>query len=217
MQMPDTRNDYLPSYWGLRVKRAADFLVAFVLLLLLWPLLLLLMGLVKLTSRGPALFRQQRLGQNGKPFWLLKLRTMVEGAEQMGAGLAIEANDPRITPIGKILRTTSLDELPQLWNVLRGEMSLVGPRPLPVRYLERFNSRQRKRLVMPQGITGWAQIKGRNVVSWPERLEMDVWYVEHWSLGLDVRILVETLWAVFTSRGVAAADGTIKEFHPEDS
>jgi lipopolysaccharide/colanic/teichoic acid biosynthesis glycosyltransferase len=201
----------------LGVKRGADVVASAILLAVLWPLLAILMLLIRLTSPGPAIFRQDRLGRRGRPFSLLKLRTMVHGAESMGAGLAITSGDRRITRLGKLLRATSLDELPQLWNVLRGEMSLVGPRPLPVRYLHRFNDRQRLRFTMPQGITGWAQARGRNVASWPERLEMDVWYVEHWSLLLDVRILAETVLAVVARRGVSAEDGSVKEFQPDDS
>ena len=201
----------------LGVKRWADAVAAALLLIVLTPLLAILMLLIRLTSPGPAIFRQDRLGRGGRPFSLLKLRTMVQGAENLGAGLAIASGDRRITRLGKFLRATSLDELPQFWLVVRGEMSLVGPRPLPMRYLHRFNDRQRPRLTMPQGITGWAQARGRNVASWPERLEMDVWYVEHWSLLLDVRILAETVLAVVARRGVSAEDGSVKEFQPDDS
>ena len=145
-----------------------------------------------------------------------KLRTMVVGAEEMGAGLGIESDDVRITRVGRWLRTASLDELSQLWNIVRGEMSFVGPRPLPVRYLERWNARQRLRLLMPQGITGWAQVVGRNEVSWPRRLELDVYYVQNWSLWLDLKIVLATVWAVLTRRGVTGADGTVREFTGEE-
>ncbi|MCX7597343.1 MAG: sugar transferase [Armatimonadetes bacterium] len=201
--------------WRLGVKRLVDIVAAAAGLTLTGPLILLLAWLVKRTSPGPAFFVQERLGRYGKVFRLYKLRTMVEGAEQIGPGLSLLPDDPRITPLGRFLRATSLDELPQLWNVLRGDMSLVGPRPLPVRYLDRFNSRQRMRLLMPQGITGWAQARGRNVVAWPERLEMDVRYVEQWSLLLDARLLLETLWNVLARRGIASSDGSVPELPPQ--
>lgn len=201
--------------WRLAVKRLLDVVFAVLGLVLSGPLILVLAWLVKRTSPGPAFFVQERLGRYGKVFKLYKLRTMVEGAENMGPGLSLLPNDPRITRLGRFLRATSLDELPQLWNVLRGDMSLVGPRPLPVRYLQRFNERQRMRLLMPQGITGWAQARGRNVVSWPERLEMDVRYVEHWSLSLDARLLLETVCNVLARRGIAASDGSVPELPPQ--
>ncbi|MCD6351473.1 MAG: sugar transferase [Armatimonadetes bacterium] len=200
---------------ALAVKRAADVLLAVTGLVLLGPLILFLALLVKLTSPGPAIFRQRRLGQYGKPFVMYKLRTMVDGAEGKGAGLAIEENDSRITRFGRFLRNTSLDELPQLWNILRGDMSFVGPRPLFEVYLDRWTQRQKKRLLMPQGLTGWAQTRGRNDVPWDERLEMDVWYVENWSLLLDVRILLETFSAVIARRGVFARDGKVPELGKE--
>ncbi len=203
------------SRLALLAKRVVDVAASAAGLAVLCPLLALLMLLVRLTSSGPALFKQKRLGTHGKPFDLLKLRTMVQDAEKLGAGLAIAAGDARITRLGRFLRATSLDELPQLWNVVRGEMSLVGPRPLPVRYLDRFNDRQKMRLLMPQGITGWAQATGRNVASWDDRLAMDVWYVEHWSLGLDARILAETIWNVVARKDIAAGDGSVAEFNPQ--
>ncbi len=197
---------------ALAIKRAADVVLAAIGLLLTGPLILLLAWLVKRDDPGPAFYVQERLGQNGKVFKMYKLRTMVVGAEKMGAGLAIERDDPRITRVGRWLRATSLDELPQLWNILRGDMSFVGPRPLPVRYLERWSPRQRLRLLMPQGITGWAQVKGRNELSWPVRLEMDVWYVENWSLLLDAKIFLLTIWAVLKREGISGADGRVQEF-----
>jgi lipopolysaccharide/colanic/teichoic acid biosynthesis glycosyltransferase len=148
---------------------------------------------------------------------MVKLRTMVQDAEHKGAGLAIEADDPRITRIGRLLRATSLDELPQLWNVLRGDMSFVGPRPLPVTYLERWSQRQRMRLLLPQGITGWSQLVVRNDAPWPERLELDAWYVEHWSLLLDLGVFFRTMLAVVARRGIRAADGTVREFTGHES
>lgn len=197
---------------GIAVKRGVDVVLGVIGLLLAGPLILVLALLVWIDSRGPALFVQERLARAGKRFRMYKLRTMVQDAAAQGAGLAIEADDPRITRLGKLLRATSLDELPQLWNVLRGDMSFVGPRPLPVAYLERWSERQRKRLLMPQGITGWSQLIARNDAPWPERLELDVWYVENWSLWLDLRIFFATIWGVLARRGISASDGSVQEF-----
>jgi lipopolysaccharide/colanic/teichoic acid biosynthesis glycosyltransferase len=197
---------------GLAAKRIVDVILAAVGLLVFGPLILLLAWLVRRGSPGGAFFTQERLGRFGRPFRMVKLRTMVQGAERQGAGLAIEAGDPRITRTGRLLRATSLDELPQLWNVLRGEMSFVGPRPLPVAYLERWNDRQRSRLLVPQGITGWSQVTARNDAPWPDRLELDAWYVERWSLWLDAKVFLKTILAVLLRRGVQAADGTVQEF-----
>ncbi len=206
-----------PSRPRLAIKRAIDLFGAVLGLLLLWPLLLILAIAVRLDSPGPALFTQKRLGRWGRPFTLYKLRTMVEDAEKKGAGLAIEKNDFRITRVGAFLRKTSLDEVPQLLNVLRGDMSFVGPRPLPVPYLDRWDARQRLRLVMPQGITGWSQVTMRNDGPWPERLEKDVEYLENWSLIFDARIFLMTLLKVFKSSGIETEEGGVKEFTTEDS
>jgi len=197
---------------GLAMKRALDIVGAGIGLLVCGPLLLLLAWAVRRDSPGPAFFAQQRLGRGGRPFPMHKLRTMAVGTENRGAGLGIETDDPRITRTGRWLRATSLDELPQLWNILRGDMSFIGPRALPTRYLERWNDRQRLRLSLPQGITGWAQVLGRNELPWPERFELDVWYIEHWSLGLDVKIALMTIGAVLARRGIAGSDGTVAEF-----
>ncbi len=201
-----------PSLATMAVKRAVDIFGAVLGLLLLWPLLLLSAIAVRLDSPGPALFTQQRLGRWGRPFTLCKMRTMVEGAESKGAGLGIEKNDSRITRVGSFLRKTSLDEVPQLLNVLRGEMSFVGPRPLPVSYLERWDERQRLRLAMPQGITGWSQVTMRNDGPWPERLEKDVEYLENWSLVFDTRIFLTTLLKVFKRSGITTSEGAVQEF-----
>ena len=204
--------DAEPPWAALTIKRAIDLGGAVVGLLLLWPLLLVLAVGVRLESNGPAFFTQQRLGRWGRPFTLYKLRTMVQDAEKKGAGLAIEKNDPRITRMGAFLRKTSLDEVPQLINVLRGEMSFVGPRPLPVAYLERWDERQRLRLVMPQGITGWSQVTMRNDGPWPERLEKDVEYLEKWSLVFDTRIFLATLLKTVRRSGIETEDGGVREF-----
>lgn len=206
-----------PSPVGLAIKRAIDLFGAILGIILLWPLLLLLTILIRLDSRGPALFTQPRLGRWGRPFTLYKLRTMVKDAETKGAGLAIEKNDARITRIGAFLRKASLDEVPQLWNVLRGEMSFVGPRPLPVTYLDRWDERQQLRLVMIQGITGWSQVTMRNDGPWPERLEKDVEYLERWSLLFDVKIFLTTLGKVVKRSGISDSGGGVSEFKGDEN
>ena len=174
-------------------KRALDLVGATVGLTLSAPLLAAAAVAVRLEDDGPVFFRQERVGQDARPFEVLKLRTMIVDAHTQGAGYAVDKGDSRITRIGQLLRKTSLDELPQLWNVLRGEMSLVGPRPTLAYQVERYTDRQRRRLEVKPGLTGWAQINGRASLSWPERIELDVWYVEHRSLWLDLRILLRTV------------------------
>jgi lipopolysaccharide/colanic/teichoic acid biosynthesis glycosyltransferase len=162
---------------------------------------------VKLTSRGPALYRQTRVGKDGADFELLKLRTMVVGAEAQGAGFAVDRGDSRITPVGRILRRLSLDELPQLWNVVRGDMSVIGPRPTLRYQVERYTPHQRRRLDVKPGITGWAQVHGRATLPWAERIELDVWYVEHRSPLLDAKILARTPFALFGGTYKGATGG----------
>jgi lipopolysaccharide/colanic/teichoic acid biosynthesis glycosyltransferase len=174
-------------------KRALDLLGAAVGLSLSAPVLAGAALAVRLEDDGPVFFRQERVGQDARPFEVLKLRTMIVDAHTQGAGYAVDKGDSRITRIGHLLRKTSIDELPQLWNVLRGEMSLVGPRPTLAYQVERYTDRQRRRLEVKPGLTGWAQINGRASLSWPERIELDVWYVEHRSLWLDLRILLRTV------------------------
>jgi lipopolysaccharide/colanic/teichoic acid biosynthesis glycosyltransferase len=152
---------------------------------------------IKLEDGGPVLFRQQRVGKDGVDFELLKLRTMVVGAERQGAGFAVDRGDARITRIGRVLRRLSLDELPQLWNVLRGDMSMIGPRPTLRYQVEKYDERQRRRLEVKPGITGWAQIHGRAALPWAERIELDVWYVENRSPRIDLQILARTPLALF--------------------
>ena len=158
---------------------------------------------IKLGDGGPVLYRQRRVGLHGRDFELLKLRTMAVGAEAQGAGYAVDRGDPRITRVGRVLRLLSIDELPQLWNVLRGEMSLVGPRPTLRYQVEQYDERQRRRLDVKPGITGWAQVHGRARLPWEERIELDLWYVEHRSPWLDLKILLRTPRALFggTYRG----------------
>jgi lipopolysaccharide/colanic/teichoic acid biosynthesis glycosyltransferase len=173
-------------------KRALDIVGASVGLTISAPLLAASALAIRLEDRGPVFFRQERVGLDGRPFEVLKLRTMIVDAHTQGAGYAIDKGDSRITSAGNLLRRTSLDELPQLWNVLRGEMSLVGPRPTLSYQVEQYTERQRRRLEVRPGLTGWAQVNGRASLSWPERIELDVWYVEHRSLALDLRILLRT-------------------------
>jgi len=179
------------------MNRAADLAVAGGALIVASPLLAVAAIAVKLEDGGPVLYRQTRVGKDGADFELLKLRTMVVGAETMGAGLAVNRGDPRITRTGRLLRKLSLDELPQLWNVVRGEMSVIGPRPTLRYQVEQYDERQRHRLDVKPGITGWAQVNGRAALPWADRIELDVWYVEHRSPRLDVQILARTPFALF--------------------
>jgi lipopolysaccharide/colanic/teichoic acid biosynthesis glycosyltransferase len=186
-----------PAERGARLNRAADVTIAGSALVLASPLLALAALAVKLEDGGPVLYRQTRVGRNGVDFDLLKLRTMVVGAETMGAGLSVDRGDPRITRAGRLLRKLSLDELPQLWNVVRGEMSVIGPRPTLRYQVEQYDERQRHRLDVKPGITGWAQVNGRAALPWADRIELDVWYVEQRSPLLDLRILARTPVALF--------------------
>ena len=178
------------------MNRALDVAAAGTTLVLASPVLALSALAVKLDG-GPALYRQTRVGKDGRDFELLKLRTMVVGAEKLGAGYAVNRGDERITRVGGILRRLSLDELPQLWNIVRGEMSLIGPRPTLRYQVERYDARQRRRLEVKPGLTGWAQIHGRAELPWAERIELDLWYVEHRSPAVDLRILLRTPLALF--------------------
>jgi len=184
------------------VNRALDAAIAGAGLVLASPVLGLAALGIKLQG-GPALYRQTRVGLDGEDFELLKLRTMVVGAEQLGSGFAVDRGDPRITRLGRFLRRTSIDELPQLWNVLRGDMSVIGPRPTLRYQVEQYDQHQRRRLEVKPGLTGWAQVNGRAALPWPERIELDVWYVEHRSPRVDAQILLRTPLALFrgTYRG----------------
>jgi lipopolysaccharide/colanic/teichoic acid biosynthesis glycosyltransferase len=184
------------------VRRTIDILASAGGLLLSSPLLLAAAIAIRLESPGAVLYRQRRAGLDGRPFQMLKLRTMVSGAEHVGAGLAINENDARITRVGALLRRTSLDELPNLVNVLRGEMSLIGPRPTLPAQVEQYTERQRGRLSVKPGITGWAQVNGRASLPWPERIELDLYYIEHRSLSLDLQILRRSVTLVLGGSGV---------------
>jgi lipopolysaccharide/colanic/teichoic acid biosynthesis glycosyltransferase len=174
------------------VNRALDVVGASLGLALASPFLAAGALAIKLVDGGPVLYRQQRVGKDGEKFELLKLRTMVVGAEAQGSGFAVNRGDARITRMGRVLRRLSLDEVPQLWNVVRGEMSLIGPRPTLAYQVEQYTPRQRKRLEVKPGITGWAQIHGRASLPWEDRIELDVWYVENRSPAVDLRILLRT-------------------------
>ena len=189
------------------MRRAFDAATAAALLLLTAPVLALAALAVKLGSKGPVIYRQARVGKDGIDFELLKLRTMVVGAENQGAGPAVNRGDPRITRAGRILRRLSLDELPQLWNVLRGDMSLIGPRPTLRYQVERYTPRQRRRLEVRPGITGWAQVHGRAALPWEERIDLDVWYVEHRSPRVDLKILLRTPLALLGGHYKGATGG----------
>ena len=184
------------------VRRAFDLVIAGTVSLVTAPLLALVALAIRLESPGHPLYTQTRVGQDGRLFEIYKLRTMVQGAEFTGAGLAIQEGDARITRVGKFLRRTSLDELPNLWNVLRGEMSIIGPRPTLQVQVAQYTDRERGRLAVKPGITGWAQVNGRASLPWPERIELDLWYVEHRSLALDAGILGRTVRMVLTGQGL---------------
>jgi len=198
-----TRRD---PVWVLKVysngwKRALDLLAVIIFSPIWVPLMVAIAVIVQLVRRGPAFFRQERPGPGGRPFDILKFRTMTD--ERDGDGNLLP-DDQRLTSFGRFLRRTSLDELPELINVLRGDMSLVGPRPLLMEYLDRYTVEQARRHEVKPGITGWAQVNGRNALSWEEKFELDVWYVDHVSLWLDLKILAMTVWQVVTGKGVNA-------------
>ncbi|MEA2472768.1 MAG: hypothetical protein QOE06_683 [Thermoleophilaceae bacterium] len=184
------------------MTRAFDLLVAAAALVIASPVLAAAAIAIRLESKGSPIYRQRRVGRHGEPFEMIKLRTMVAGAERIGAGMAVNVGDPRITRVGAVLRRFSLDELPNLVNVLRGEMSIVGPRPTIQAQVDQYTPEQRRRLEVKPGITGWAQVNGRASLPWHERIELDVWYVEHRSLRLDVRILARTVRMLATGDGL---------------
>ncbi|HXR31929.1 MAG TPA: sugar transferase [Solirubrobacterales bacterium] len=185
------------------MPRFADVLIAALALLVLSPILLIAALAIKLGSRGPVLYRQRRVGLGGREFELLKLRTMVEGSDPVGIGTAVTRDDPRVTGAGRLLRRTSLDEIPNLVNVLRGELAIVGPRPTIPAQVKDYTPRQHRRHEVRPGITGWAQVQGRAGIPWEERIELDVYYVDHRSAVLDARILLKTIWLLVTGHGLA--------------
>jgi lipopolysaccharide/colanic/teichoic acid biosynthesis glycosyltransferase len=187
-----------------------DLLVALPAVVLLAPLIVAIAAAIRLQLGEPVMFRQLRPGKDGRPFTLLKFRTMTAACDARGNLLP---DGQRITRLGAFLRSASLDELPQLWNVVRGDMSLVGPRPLLMEYLPRYTQQQARRHQVLPGITGWAQVSGRNALSWEEKFELDTWYVDHWSLALDMTILWQTGWRVITREGISQqGHATMEEF-----
>ena len=198
LHVQSTRQFFLKKIF---LKRTIDFFVSIFLIVILLPILLSAIVAVRITMGSPVFFRQQRPGLRGKPFEIIKLRTMLDSLDANGEALA---DAERLTRLGRFLRSTSLDEVPEFWNVLKGEMSLVGPRPLLMEYLFLYNQRQARRHDVKPGITGWAQVNGRNSVEWDKKLEMDVWYVENQSFWLDLKILRLTIWKVFRREGISA-------------
>jgi len=192
------------------LARARDLAVGAAALIVAAPVVAVTLALVRLTIGRPVLFRQERIGKDGRPFVLMKIKTMQNpGSNEVGP----ESDAARLTRLGRALRATSIDELPTLWNVLRGDMSLVGPRPLPTRYLGRYSARQARRHEVRPGITGWTQVKGRNALSWEEKFELDVWYVENRTASLDLRILLRTIARLVAPRGIShAGHPTMPEF-----
>lgn len=197
---------------GGRAKRVLDLAVAVPAAIVLAPLMIGIAIWVRRDSPGGAIFRQGRVGYAGRPFELLKFRSMVVGAEGMGTGLAVTAGDARITRSGALLRRLSLDELPQLWNVIRGDMSLVGPRPTVAWQVQHYDERRRGRLAARPGLTGLAQVSGRNSLPWSERIEIDLRYIETWSLRSDLMILLRTAWVVLGRAGAYRDEGTPPQF-----
>lgn len=194
------------------IKRIFDVVFSGIGLIILFPIFVIVGILIKLDSKGPVFFVQERVGKDGKIFKAYKLRTMVDNAEKMGLGYEIAKDDNRITQVGKHLRW-GIDELPQLINVFKGDMSMVGPRPTLPYQVEKYSEREKRRLEIKPGITGWALINGRNKLSWPERIKLDIWYIDHWSIRLDLKILFKTIWVViFTREGVYGKDGVTRDY-----
>lgn len=199
------------SFYARHGKRWLDLTVALVALLLLSPLLLLIALAIFLDTRGGVFYRQERIGRHGVPFLLWKFRSMVQGAESRGAGMLVEANDSRVTRVGSLIRKLSLDEIPQLFNIVQGDMSLVGPRP-GLRYqVELYDEKQRRRLLVRPGVTGWAQVNGRNSIEWPRRIELDLEYIDRMSLPFDVWVLLRTLPSVLKRENMIAGRDYWKE------
>lgn len=196
------------------IKRLFDIILSLTAIIVLFPFILLIGILVYMKLGSPILFTQERPGRKGKVFKMYKFRTMLNSKDELGNLLT---DEKRMTPFGKALRSTSLDELPELINVIKGDMSLVGPRPLLVNYLELYSDRQKKRHDVLPGITGWAQINGRNSVTWSQKFELDVWYVEHWSIWLDIKILLMTIEKVLIREGISpSGSATMEMFNGEN-
>lgn len=196
----------------LKLKRIFDFTVSLISLVFLAIPIIIVVIAIKLDSNGPVFFRQERVGKDGKPFRIWKFRTMVIGAETKGLKYNVTENDSRITKVGNFLRCWGIDELPQLINVLKGEMSIVGPRPTLKYQVDRYDDFQRRRLLVKSGITSWALVHGRNLLTWKERIEYDVWYVDSWSLWLDLKIILKTFIIIAKRKGVYGTEGINDDF-----
>lgn len=194
------------------IKKIIDFFAALIGLIILSPFFLIISILIKFNSQGPVFFRQKRIGQNGKIFKIWKFRTMVKGAENLGLGYEVARGDSRITKVGKVLRRFGIDELPQFINVILGQMSLVGPRPALPHQIEKYSEIEKRRLQIKPGITFLGIIKGWNVLSWKERINLDIWYLENWSLWLDLKILFKTLFIVLLGKGQYGKKGVVKDY-----
>ncbi|MDD5659668.1 MAG: sugar transferase [Actinomycetota bacterium] len=195
----------------LKIKRIFDIFASGLALIFLLPVFAIIGILIKIDSKGPVFFIQTRAGKDGEPFGAYKLRTMVDNAEKLGKGLRVD--DPRITRVGRYLRW-GIDELPQLINVFKGDMSIVGPRPTLMSQVEQYTEEHRRRLEMKPGITGWALVNGRNNLSWIEKIEYDIWYINHWSLWLDIKIMFRTLWIVLVTREGVYGEGGVNRGYP---
>ncbi len=194
------------------IKRIFDILASGIALIVLLPIFVVIGIFIKLDSKGPVFFIQKRAGKDGKIFRAYKLRTMVDNAENVGLGYEIAKDDNRITRVGKCLRW-GIDELPQLINVFKGDMSLVGPRPTLPHQVKKYSEREKRRLEVKPGITGWALVNGRNKLSWPERIKLDIWYIDHWSIWVDLKILFKTVWVViFKREGIYGKDGVTRDY-----
>lgn len=194
-------------------KRTFDFIVALVFLIILSPLFVILSILIKLTSKGPVFFKQDRIGKDGKVYKMYKFRSMCEGAEQMEGGVYCTKEDKRVTKIGKVIRATSLDELPQLINIIRGDMAIIGPRPVLTYHpwtFDKYTENQKKMFNVRPGLTGWAQVNGRKTVEWNKRIELNIYYVEHISLWLDIKIFFKTIFCIFSSKDNVNTEETNK-------
>ncbi len=198
----------------LGVKRVLDVMLAAISMIALAPLFAAIAIAIRFDSDGAALFKLWVAGKDGRPFELLKFRTMLRDARDVGHPYEVAVDDPRITRVGRFLRRWSLDELPQLWNVIRGQMSIVGPRPTFIEVASRYSPEEQQRLAMYPGLTGWAQVHGRNLLPWPERVQYDLDYVRRFSLWLDMRILARTIPAVIRKHGVYSQDGSVRMHHP---
>ncbi|MDQ3982297.1 MAG: sugar transferase [Actinomycetota bacterium] len=198
----------------LAAKRAFDVTLATMSLIVLSPFLAVIAVLIKATSRGPVLYRDVRAGRDGRPFEMMKFRTMIDGASQLGLGRMVAKDDWRITRVGRFLRRTTLDEVPQLLNVLKGEMSIVGPRAATPDQMTRCSDRHRRRLEVRPGMAGWAWIHGRNNISWSERMELDLWYVDNWSFSLDLKIVARSFVFLLRGDGIYGPDGVTTDVMP---